>query len=123
VMLVDDSAFFRDMLTPVLRAAGYDVSVHASAAYALEALRAGRRPVVILSDIEMPEMDGLQFAAAVRAQLGATPPPMLALSSHATPSLMERVRAAGFDAFVAKLDRQALIAKIREHTTAWERAA
>ncbi|MGD9846588.1 MAG: chemotaxis protein CheW [Variibacter sp.] len=123
VMLVDDSAFFRDMLTPVLRAAGYDVSVHASAAYALEALRAGRRPVVILSDIEMPEMDGLQFAAAVRAQLGGTPPPMLALSSHATPSLMERVRAAGFDAFVAKLDRQALIAKIREHTTAWERAA
>jgi hypothetical protein len=36
---------------------------------------------------------------------------------------MERVRAAGFDGFIAKFDRQALIAKIREHTTAWDRAA
>jgi two-component system chemotaxis sensor kinase CheA len=123
VMLVDDSAFFRDMLAPVLKAAGYEVSIHASAADALEALRAGRRPVVILSDIQMPEMDGLQFAAAVRAEVEGAPPPMLALSSHATPSLMERVRAAGFDGFIAKFDRQALIAKIREHTTAWDRAA
>jgi two-component system chemotaxis sensor kinase CheA len=123
VMLVDDSAFFRDMLTPVLKAAGYDVSAYACAADALEALRGGHRPVVILSDIEMPAMDGLQFAAAVRAEVGGAPLPMLALSSHATPSLMERVRAAGFDAFVAKFDRQTLIAKIRERTTAWERAA
>jgi two-component system chemotaxis sensor kinase CheA len=123
VMLVEDSAFFRDMLTPVLKAAGYDVSAYASAAEALEALRAGHRPVVILSDIEMPAMDGLQFAAAVRAELGDTSIPMFALSSHATSGLMERVRAAGFDAFVAKFDRQALIAKIRERVTAWDRAA
>ncbi len=123
VMLVDDSPFFREMLPPVLKAVGYAVDVHASAATALEALRAGRRPAIVISDIDMPEIDGLQFAAAVRAEPGAAAIPMLALSSHAVPGLVERVRNAGFDGFVAKFDRPRLIAAIREHTLALQEAA
>jgi hypothetical protein len=48
---------------------------------------------------------------------------MLALSSHADAALMERVRAAGFEDFVAKLDRRRLIAAVKEQTSAWEQAA
>jgi two-component system chemotaxis sensor kinase CheA len=123
LMLVDDSPFFRDLLPPVLKAAGYDVRVFTSGAEALAALRDGARPAAILCDLEMPEMDGLQFAALVRSEFAAAPIPMLALSSHADAALMERVRAAGFDDFVAKLDRRRLVAAVKEQTSAWEQAA
>jgi two-component system chemotaxis sensor kinase CheA len=54
LLLVDDSPFFRNMLTPVLKAAGYDV-VTASARHEALAHPQGRRPFdVVVSDIEMP---------------------------------------------------------------------
>src|ERR1700730_17997745 len=56
VLLVDDSAFFRNMLAPVLKAAGYRVRVAPSAQEGLVALRSGQSFDVVLTDIEMPDM-------------------------------------------------------------------
>ena len=66
IMLVDDLAFFRDMLAPLIKAAGYHVTSAASAAEALAAIRAGARIDVVVTDIEMPDMDGFELAAALR---------------------------------------------------------
>ncbi|MCC2111620.1 MAG: hybrid sensor histidine kinase/response regulator, partial [Hyphomicrobiales bacterium] len=57
LLFVDDSAFFRNMLTPVLKAAGYAVTVCENAEAALAQLRAGGRYDIIVSDIEMPGMN------------------------------------------------------------------
>ena len=62
VLLIDDSPFFRNMLTPVLQAAGYDVTAVGSAPEALALLKDGRVFDVAVTDIEMPEMDGFEFA-------------------------------------------------------------
>ena len=62
VLLVDDSAFFRNMLAPVLKAAGYKVRVAANAQEGLAALRSGQNFDVVLTDIEMPDMNGFEFA-------------------------------------------------------------
>ncbi len=66
VLLVDDSAFFRNMLAPVLKAAGYRVRTAGGAQEGLAALRAQNFDV-ILTDIEMPDMNGFEFAEVIRA--------------------------------------------------------
>ncbi len=123
LLLVDDSAFFRGMLPPVLQVAGYEVVTAASAEDALTLLKSGQRFDVIVSDIEMPGMNGLQFAQAVHADPRTARMPMIALSSHAAPALMEPVRQAGFRDFVAKFDRPGLIAALKEVALEWEQAA
>lgn len=123
VLLVDDSAFFRDMLAPVLRAAGYRVTSAAGAPEAFELLRAGQRYEAVLADTEMPGIDGFAFARALRADAGLRGMPLIALSATLSPAEIERVREAGFQDQVAKFDRIGLIAALRGQTTAFSRAA
>jgi two-component system, chemotaxis family, sensor kinase CheA len=123
LLLVDDSAFFRGMLPPVLQVAGYEVVTAASAQDALALLKAGQRFDVILSDLEMPGMSGLQFAQALRAEARTAQTPMIALSSHAAPAVVDEARQAGYRDLIAKFDRPGLVAALKELALEWERAA
>ena len=114
MLLIDDSPFFRNMLTPVLQAAGYQVTAVASASEALALLKDGRSFDVAITDVDMPEMDGFQFAEAVRADPRTAELPVIALCSTASPEAIERGRSVGFHDFVAKFDRQGLIAALKE---------
>jgi two-component system chemotaxis sensor kinase CheA len=116
VLLVDDSPFFRSMLTPVLQAAGYDVAASSSAAAALALLNDGRQFDVIVTDVEMPEINGFEFAEMLRAEPRFAATPVIALASVVSAEAVERGRAAGFYDFVAKFDRQGLIAALKEQT-------
>jgi two-component system chemotaxis sensor kinase CheA len=123
VLLVDDSAFFRNMLAPVLKAAGYRVRVANNAQEGLVVLRSGLRFDAILTDIEMPDMNGFEFAEVIKAdqRLGAMP--IIALSSMISPAAIERGRQAGFHDYVAKFDRPGLIAALKEQTAEINQAA
>ena len=116
VLLVDDSPFFLNMLTPVLQAAGYVVTAAASARDALAILSEGEAFDVAITDIEMPDMDGFQFAEAVRGDPRTGHLPIIALSSVVSPEAIERGRRVGFHDYVAKFDRQGLIAALKEQT-------
>ncbi|MCD0419066.1 chemotaxis protein CheW [Rubrivivax sp. JA1024] len=118
VLLVDDSAFFRNMLGPVLKAAGYKVRVATSAVEGLSVLRSGAQFDVILTDIEMPEMNGFEFAETIRADAKMSNLPVIALSSLVSPAAIERGRQAGLTDYIAKFDRPGLIAALKEQTTA-----
>ena len=118
LLLVDDSAFFRDMLVPVLRAAGYVVTTASSGHEAFGLIRSGRNFDLIVTDLQMPGMDGLALARALRADAATAHTPLIALSAMTTPDMIDRVRRAGFHDFVAKFDRQGLIAAIKEQTDA-----
>jgi two-component system chemotaxis sensor kinase CheA len=123
LLLVDDSHFFRNMLAPVLKAAGYEVITATGANEALAQLKAGGRFDVIVSDIEMPGMNGFEFAEAVRRDARTAQVPIIALSAVASPATIERGRQAGFHDFVAKFDRPGLIAALKESTVEWGEAA
>ena len=116
VLLVDDSPFFLNMLTPVLQAAGFVVATAASARDALAILNEGQAFDVAITDIEMPDMDGFQFAEAVRGDPRIGNLPIIALSSVVSPEAIERGRRVGLHDYVAKFDRQGLIAALKEQT-------
>ena len=109
ILIVDDSAFFRNMLRPLLAAAGYEVTAAASAEEALRLREAGRRFDLILSDVEMPGLSGVEFARTVKSGGDWSATPMIALSSLANETAQARGREAGFDDYVAKFDRMSLL--------------
>ncbi|QQO13693.1 hybrid sensor histidine kinase/response regulator [Bradyrhizobium diazoefficiens] len=115
VLLVDDSAFFRNMLAPVLKAAGYRVRTAPTAQEGLAALRAQNFDV-ILTDIEMPDMNGFEFAEVIRSDNNLASTPIIGLSALVSPAAIERGRQAGFHDYVAKFDRPGLIAALKEQT-------
>ncbi|QIG94115.1 hybrid sensor histidine kinase/response regulator [Bradyrhizobium sp. 6(2017)] len=123
VLLVDDSAFFRNMLAPVLKAAGYKVRTAPNAQEGLAALRSGQAFDVVLTDIEMPEMNGFEFAENIRSDHNLIGLPIIALSAMVSPAAIERGRQAGFHDYVAKFDRPGLIAALKEQTAELRRAA
>jgi len=123
VLLVDDSAFFRDLLAPLIRAAGYRVVTAASAAEALVALKSPARFDLVITDTDMPETDGFELAAAVRGTPGTAELPIIGLAAMVSDEAIARGRAVGFHDFVAKFDRAGLIAAIKEQSPDLSEAA
>ncbi|MEA1832202.1 hybrid sensor histidine kinase/response regulator [Methylobacterium durans] len=115
LLLVDDSAFFRDMLTPVLKAAGYAVVSVESAEQALAALQANARIDVVVTDLEMPGRSGFDLVAAMRgADQRLAGLPVIALTGSVGADAVERARALAISDLVAKFDRSGLIAALAE---------
>ena len=115
VLLVDDSAFFRNMLRPLLSAAGYKVTSVEAAEEAIKLRDSGAEFDVIISDIEMPGIDGFEFARKVREDGIWRDTPMVALSGLTRPQDMKRGREAGFNDYVVKYDRDALLTSLSSH--------
>ena len=86
-------------------------------------MRSGQHFNAILTDIEMPDMNGFEFAEAIRADQRMEAMPIIALSSVVSPAAIERGRQAGFHDYVAKFDRPGLIAALKEQTAEMNRAA
>lgn len=103
ILLVDDEADARDLLSTVLSGCGATVTTTASAAAALECLQR-LQPDVLVSDIGMPDEDGYALIARVRA----LPPeqggriPAVALTAYARVEDRTRTLAAGFQMHMAK---------------------
>jgi two-component system chemotaxis sensor kinase CheA len=114
LLLVDDSPFFRNLIAPLLSSAGYDVMTASSADQALKLCDQGEQYDVIISDIEMPGMSGFEFAETLKKNERWRDTPLVALSSHSSPKDIARGRKVGFDDYVAKFDRDALLQTLSE---------
>lgn len=114
VLLVDDSPFFRNMLIPLLRIAGYDVTSTDNAGDALKLCENGTLFDLIVSDIEMPEMDGFEFAQKIKMGSKWQDTPLVALTSHATPQDIERGLQVGFYKYIPKFDKDTLLSTISQ---------
>ena len=123
LLFVEDSAFFRDMLTPVLKSAGYEVTAVASGEEALALVNDGLQIDIVVTDLAMPGMDGVALAEALRRNSATAATPIIALSSMTSAQEIARVRDAGINDFIAKFDRQGLIAALKEQTDDIDRAA
>ena len=100
VLVIDDDANDRLLQKLLLEEQGYEVCLAASGEAGLaRALEQG--PVIILVDLEMPGMGGLEAAKALRAALGAAPF-LVAMTGHSHDDAIAQAMAAGFDAFLVK---------------------
>jgi len=114
VLVVEDSDFFRQLLVPTLSAAGYDVTAAGSVAEALRLRDGGLVVDAIVSDIEMPDIDGFGFAQRVREGGPWAELPMIALTGRGGAADESRGRDAGFTDYCQKFQREALIESLRQ---------
>jgi two-component system chemotaxis response regulator CheY len=101
VLAVDDSRTIRDMLRLALTEAGFGIHLAEDGQHGLEVL-AGIAPDVIISDINMPRLDGFGFIEAVRRIDRCRATPILVLTTENAPELKARARAAGATGWIVK---------------------
>ena len=102
ILVVDDDAATREVLSAVLRPTGAEILITDSAASALQAVRE-RRPDVLIADLGMPEEDGFSLIRRVRASTHDLQHlPAMALSAYADAASQSAAIAAGFTTFLAK---------------------
>lgn len=80
VLVVDDEQRVRDLYADALAESGHQVEVAEDGADALDRLRQGRAPCVVLSDVRMPRMDGWDLARAVARDPGLNSIPVVVLT-------------------------------------------
>ena len=116
VLVVDDNADLRTFLAGLL-APHYDVQVVADGVQALAAVRE-RRPDLILSDVMMPNLDGLGLVKALREDGRTATVPVILLSARAGQEASLEGLSAGADDYLAKpFSAQELLARVRTHLT------
>ena len=101
VLTVDDSRTMRDMLKAALSSAGYSVVQAEDGVHGLEVL-AGVRPDVIITDINMPRLDGFGFIEGVRKDGPNRAVPILVLSTESHVEKKNRARSAGATGWIIK---------------------
>lgn len=114
VLVVEDSSFFRKKITGFIEEAGYETFVARDGLEALDIL-ASQQVDVVLTDIEMPNLDGLELARRIRASDKFGQLPIIAITSVAGESAEAKGLAAGINDYLVKLEREKIIEKIKSH--------
>ena len=101
LLVVDDSFATRELIRSILSAAGYDVATAVDGLDALDRLRAETYDLVV-SDIEMPRMDGFTLTSRIRSELGKTDLPVIIVTSLASEAHRRRGLEVGAQAYIVK---------------------
>lgn len=101
ILIVDDSASFRQVVAITLKSAGYDVIEGCDGKDALEKI-ANKRVHLIISDVNMPVMDGISFLKAVKQMSSYRFTPIIMLTTESAEAKKREGQAAGARAWVVK---------------------
>lgn len=112
-LIVEDSRTIASIVKHYLQLEGFEVLVAADGAVGLETARR-ERPRVIVTDLNMPGMSGLDMVRALRADAGTRDIAILMLTSDESAETEQRAMAAGADEYILKpVDPQRLAARVR----------
>ena len=114
ILLADDSNTTLSLVSARLQRTGYEIVTATRGDDAL-ALILERRPILVVLDLEMPGMGGLEVARALRADASFGTMPIILLTSHGEEEHVEAGREAGVDAYIVKpFSPQELAARVDE---------
>jgi two-component system, chemotaxis family, sensor kinase CheA len=118
VLLAEDSDFFRSQVQKFLESDGWQVVTAADGQAAWELLQErGAEIRLVITDIEMPRLNGLELARNIHSDPRFTKLPVIALSSLAGEDDILRGQAAGVNDYQIKLDKEKLLLSARKHAT------
>ncbi len=124
LLLVEDSPFFRNLTMPFLSAVGYKVTSADSAEQALNILiDQGKHFDMIVTDIEMPGMNGFEFATTCRNAKQLNGIPIVAYTASMSDEVMKRSKTAGMNDCIVKTDRPGLLQSVARHLSEHKEAA
>lgn len=112
ILIVDDNPMNLKLVAYLVRANGYEVDTAGDAEHALVAI-AANRPALILMDLQLPGVDGLELTRRLKADPQTRDIKIVAVTAYAMKGDQEKALAAGCDAYVTKpIDTRALPALI-----------
>ncbi len=112
ILLVEDNELNRDMLSRRLQRKGFEVSLAVTGVQAVE-MATSASPDLILMDVGLPEMDGLEATRRIKSDAGTGCIPIIALTAHAMSGDREKALQAGCDDYDTKpVEFRRLTAKI-----------
>jgi two-component system chemotaxis sensor kinase CheA len=116
ILVVDDQFTVRELQRSILGAAGYSVETACDGREALEALASGGSFDLVVTDLLMPEMDGLELLRSIRADAQRSDLPVIVVTSQGSAEDRARGADAGADAYIVKdeFDQRALLATVDE---------
>lgn len=102
ILIVDDSSTVRDEVANFLKNNGLDVSTAIDGKDGLAKMKANPGIKLIVSDVNMPNMDGLTMVEKIRSDLGNATVNVIMLTTESSPSMKERGKAAGIKGWIVK---------------------
>lgn len=109
ILAIDDSRTMRDMLNAALSQAGFDVVLAEDGVDGLEKLEAAR-PAAVITDINMPRLDGFGVIDGIRSDARHARLPILVLTTESAAELKQRAKSAGATGWIVKpFDRDKLV--------------
>ncbi len=118
ILVVDDNATNMKLLRVLLKTEGYEVRTAMDAQEALELMK-HFRPRLILMDLQLPGMSGLELTSRLKADARTRDIIILAITAYAMKGDDEKARAAGCDGYISKpIDTRALASLIAQRLSA-----
>lgn len=102
VLVVDDSVSMRQMVTFTLQGAGFEVVEAGDGKEAVDKLNAGAKPNLVITDLNMPNLDGIGLIKAVRGMAAHKFTPLLMLTTESSDDKKKEGQAAGATGWIVK---------------------
>jgi two-component system chemotaxis response regulator CheY len=109
VLIVDDSLTVRQQVSMTLTSAGYEILEARDGREGVDVLRARAKIDMVLCDVNMPCMNGLEFLETVKGDAAAPPVPVVMLTTDGAPDLIARAKRAGAKGWIVKPFRPDLL--------------
>ena len=118
IIVFDDSSTVRDEVAGFLKSNGLDVAVAVDGKDGLLKLKADPGIRLVVSDVNMPNMDGLTMVEKIRGELGNQGVNVIMLTTESSPSMKERGKAAGIKGWIVKPFKGAAVLETFKKLTA-----
>ena len=115
ILVIDDSPTVVMHFSGILQGAGYDVATAANGQEGINQIDAGLKPSIILTDLNMPDMDGVAFIKAARRTATTRFTPIIVLTTESAREKCTEARAAGATGWLTKpTEPEELIATLKQ---------
>lgn len=115
ILVVDDNAVNRKVATEILKKVGCKIDIAESGQESIQKAQANKYDIILM-DIQMPEMDGVETTRRMKALLPTKQPPIIAMTAYSMKEDRQKFIAQGLDDYLSKpINAQKLIQKIREY--------